>query len=267
MALGAFLPTSSAEHVRAAIRNEELLLARSWAELDGLIRRHSLNAALVDPAADGSTKIQEVVGLLRKYPSTLLVAYVPLSASTFKAVFELSTHGLSRVVVHSPRQDELRKTIELISASGLTKEFLGAIEASLGRLKPVLLRAVLELFDRPHRFESAADISLQAQTGLRDTYRSFYSAKLGTPKKLVTIAKLLRGYAYLRHSQDTIQSVSDKLGYSDARIFKEHVSTVFGCSPSRLRTCERGNAVVMQLLEWFYKPRDKTQPESCKDFS
>jgi len=252
--LAAFLPVDSADHIRSIVRHGDFLLARSWNELQGLIPQQRLDAVLVDPAADGSMKPGEVLALLRKYPSAPLVAYVPLSAGSLKAVFELSRHGLSRAMLHPARQEKVRRIIEIVSANALISAFLGAIEPSLGKLRPAVLQTIQELFERPHRFESGADLALHAGVAVRELYRDFCLALLGTPKKLVVIAKLLRGYSYLRHSKASVQRVATKLGYSDKRVFTAHVGAVFGCSPIELRTCGDIDGAAMQLLDWFYKP-------------
>ena len=254
MTLAAFLPVDSVAHVRSVARNDHVILARSWEMLDRVIVDHPINAVVLDPCADGSMNIEAVANLLRRHPSLPLLAYVGISEPNLKAVLKLSKLGISQVLLHPPDKTRLWEAAERVSANQLSHDFLSFMGIAQVKLPVAIARAVRDLFERPNRYETAADIALEARSSVKKLYRSFEGAQLGSPKKLLTAAKMLRGYAYLRIPRYTVHDVCIQVGYSDARIFAAYTRTIFGCSPSSLK-CERNSGeIVRHLLDWFYKP-------------
>jgi AraC-like DNA-binding protein len=233
---------------------ESLRLARSWTELDSMIDDSIVRAAIIDPAADGSMKINAVARLFKRHTGVPTVAYVPLSGRNFKAIFMLSRIGLSEALVHPVRQDHFWQVIERVSSGKPPKDFLSFMAISRVNLPPSLALAVRDMFERPERYETATDIALQARFPVKRVYRSFQAAKLGTPKRLLTAAKVLRAYGYLRGRRYKVDEARVKVGYSDSRIFAEHVRAIFGCTPSSLRAEPNQQEVLRQALEWFCKP-------------
>jgi AraC-like DNA-binding protein len=131
---------------------------------------------------------------------------------------------------------------------------LRAMETRITRLPPELSRTVVDLFERPHRYDCGEDIARDARISVRSLYRAFERSGLGSPKKMLTVAKLARGYTYLVSSSTRLGRVSQRIRYSRPRLFSEAVGEVFGCSPCKLRKHSDSNEVVLQLLEWLYKP-------------
>ena len=76
------------------------MVASSWEELESLIRRKPVSVVVLDPSADGSLNVGAVAGLLKRYPSLPLIAYVTLNAPAFKAIAQLGKLGLEDVVLH-----------------------------------------------------------------------------------------------------------------------------------------------------------------------
>ena len=257
MTLAAFLPRAFAVHVRTTVPNEQVLFAQSWQELDSLVALSSVNVGILDPSASGAPEIATVIALIRKHPSVPLLAYVPLTEQSFRAVATLSKYGLADAIVHPSDEKRLGNAIDTCGRTSLIRELLGTLEVALAKLSPEVLRAVQDLFERPKRYETGADIARSARTPIKNVYRDFQAADLGTPKKLVTVAKLLCGYCYLRSSSNSIRGICRKLGYSRPQIFAEYSSKVFGCYPSSLRTADDVE-VVRSLLDWFYKPSGKS---------
>lgn len=257
MKLATFLPVRSAYHVQATVGRENVLHSRSWVELESLLAKQRVTAVLVDPAVDSVSSTNEALRFLREYPSIPFLAYVSLNARTFSSVARLSKHGLADAVLHPADEQALLGAIEKASANSLVREFVGAFEASLGKLPPQLVSAIRDLFERPHRYELGTDIALQAGTAPAKVRLSMKAAKLGPAQKFVILAKLLRGYSYLRNSELTVQIVCRKLGYSDRRVFGMHTQAVFACSPSQLRGVADQGEIVKALLEWLYKPSQR----------
>ena len=85
------------------------------------------------------------------------------------------------------------------------------------------------------------------------------AAQLGSPKKLLIAAKVLRGFGYLRDPGYTVLDVSMKLGYKTPRIFSQHWVAVFGLTPARIRTRITDLGAVQSVLAWLRESGDDTE--------
>lgn len=231
-------------------------MAPNWSDFESFLSRPNVRLGLIDPAADGTMNLAAVERILDRRRSIPIVAYVDLSNEKLKAIGALAKRGLSRAFVH-PQRDEGVRILEItrrLPGDKLAYEFLGIVEARLALLEPHLFRAVQDLFERPHRYETAADIGRECGLSIKHLYRAFRKAQLSTPKKLVTTAKILRGYAYLQDTGELIRTVSRRLGYARPRVFSEQITEIFGYPPSRLRKNLDPSEVLLNLIEWLYKP-------------
>lgn len=255
MTIVAFLPAANADYLCRTLVVNDLILATSWSDLESHFSNPATSLALVDPSAEGDMNIAAVSRMLKHYRDTPVAAYVPLTCENLKAVLYLSARGLRQVFLHPLIDDGTQLCVFARRLAGhqLAYEFLGLFETRLPNLNPRLVSALTDLFERPQRYTSAADIGRESDLSTKCVYRAFAKAGLGTPRKFVTAAKLLRGYAYLRDGGDLIESVSKEVGYG-ARTFSSQVFEIFGCSPVRLRKEANFTEVVTQLVEWVQKP-------------
>jgi AraC-like DNA-binding protein len=261
MAIAAFLPPANADYVCHTLVANDLILATSWSDLESHMRNPATSLTLVDPSAEGEMNIAAVSRILKRHRDPPVAAYVPLSCENLKAVLYLSARGLRQVFLHPMIDDgkQLFVFARRLAGHHLAYEFLGLFETRLACLHPRLVSALTDLFERPHRYETAADIGRESRLSTKCVYRVFQRAGLGTPKKFVTAAKLLRGYAYLREGSDCLKSVSKEVGYSGARTFSSQMAEIFGCSPVRLRKEANVTEVVAQLVEWVQKPDRRSE--------
>jgi AraC-like DNA-binding protein len=264
MILVAFLPAIGVESLRRFVAGEKLMLARSWHEVESLLRACAASALILDPCADGSMNVQSVIDLMRKFPTTPVMAYVSMTGPNLKAVFELSRHGLSDAVVRSPNEPtrQLSKVLNRASIHTNVSDLLGWMERSLAELPPLVAQAVVDLFERPHRYTTAADIALQGEVSTKALYRAFLTAHLMSPKKLLVVAKLLRGYALMRDSGLVVRDVAASVGYTRPANFSQHCVDVFGSPPRALRNEPSREEVVRTLLDWLCKPSPHSQQHS-----
>jgi hypothetical protein len=151
-----------AAHIKTALPNENLLLAHSWQDLDSVLAARPVSVAVLDPSASGWIDLPAVIGLLRKYPSLPFLAYVSLTEQNFKAIATLSNYGLADANVHPADDRRFCKTIEPLFRTRLVREFLGTLEIALGTLSRGVIRAVQDLFERPHGYETGPDIAASA---------------------------------------------------------------------------------------------------------
>jgi AraC-like DNA-binding protein len=87
-------------------------------------------------------------------------------------------------------------------------------------------------------------------------YRNLDAAKLGSPKRLLIAAKVLRGFGYLRDPGYSVLDVSIKLGYKTARIFSHHWVSIFGLTPARVRNRLTDDDAVEHVLRWIRGAED-----------
>ena len=259
MSVAAFLPTRLLAHVKHVFADEpELLVASSWEELESLIRRKPVSVVILDPSADGIMNVSAVAGLLKRYPSLPLIAYVTLHAPAFNAVAQLGRLGLEDVVLNrfDEAPERFRERVEQVQGNALTHTVITALGDRLGLLPRQLSVTIENLFDQPHRYASALDLAMEAGIAIVSVYRNLDAARLGSPKRLLVAAKVLRGFGYLRDPGYSVLDVSIKLGYKTARIFSQHWVSVFGVTPARVRTRLTDEAAIESVLRWLATPDD-----------
>jgi AraC-like DNA-binding protein len=233
-------------------RDEKVLVAHTWAELERMVEMQPVTVALVDPSTDGGARTIEFERLSRAYPSLPIIAYMPLTASAFQAVSRLSRLGLEHVILysHDDSPERIIATLERVRSSPLTERFVQSLRPQLQMLPISVSEVIVDMFAQPHRFPNAHDLAAGANISLVKLYRAFHSARLAAPKKMVIAAKLLRAYAHLLDPGQSIGGASSKLAYRNPRIFAEHTNDVFGLNPSKVRSHLSEDQVVTRLLEW-----------------
>ena len=264
LSVATFLPSRLLTHVKHVLADEpEIFVASSWQELESFIRRKPISVVILDPTADGIMNVSAVAGLLKRYPSLPLIAYVTLHAPQFNAVAQLGRLGLKEVVLHhfDDEPEGFRQRVERVEGNALTHDILEALRDRLSKLPRQLSVAVENLFDQPHRYMSALDLGMEAGIAIVSVYRNLDSAQLGSPKRLLIAAKVLRGFGYLRDPGYSVLDVSIKLGYKAARIFSEHWVSVFGVTPARVRTRITDEAAIESVLRWLGAGDDDSLPD------
>ena len=253
LSVAAFLPARLLAHLKHVFADEpELLVASSWQELESFIRRKPVSVVILDPSADGTLNVGAVAGLLKRYPSLPLIGYVTLHAPAFKAIAQLGRLGLEDVVLHrfDDAPDRFLDRIEQVHGNSLTHRVIEELHDSLRQLPRQLYAKIENMFDQPHRYSSALDLAGDG-VAIVGIYRNLDAAGLGSPKRLLIAAKVLRGFGYLRDPGYSVLDVSIKLGYKTARIFSHHWVSVFGVTPARVRRRLTDEAAVEHVLRWI----------------
>jgi AraC-like DNA-binding protein len=253
LSVAAFVPPRLLTHLKHVFADEpELLVASSWQELESFIRRKPVSVVILDPSADGTLNVGAVAGLLKRYPSLPLIGYVTLHAPAFKAIAQLGRLGLEDVVLHrfDDAPDRFLERIEQVQGNSLTHRVVEELHESLRQLPRQLYAKIENMFDQPHRYSSALDLAGDG-VAIVGIYRNLDAAGLGSPKRLLIAAKVLRGFGYLRDPGYSVLDVSIKLGYKTARIFSHHWVSVFGVTPARVRRRLTDEAAVEHVLRWI----------------
>lgn len=240
-------------HIQHVLSPEgEIVVARSWHELDDIIRAQPIEVVVADPAADGVLKAEEIARLLQQYPSLPVVAYVGVAAPQMRAILDLSKSGLQHVVLHRFEDSTARFSalINRVRGDPLSRRMLAELGPYLSQLPLELAAAVEDMFRRPSRFETALDLGVAAGIPSVRLYRSFDIAGLGSPKKLLIAAKLLRASAYLRNPGYAVANVAAKVGYKYSRKFTHHCVMVFGMNPARVRKRLSEEDSIVLIRKW-----------------
>jgi methylphosphotriester-DNA--protein-cysteine methyltransferase len=251
--LAALLPPRLLRHVEYVMgRDEAVLVAHTWAELERIVEMQPVSAVLVDPSSGGGTRTIQFERLTAAYPSLPIIAYMPLTASAFHAVSKLARAGLEHVILycHSDSPDRMIATLASVRSNPLTDRFVESLRPRLEMLPHAVSKVVVDMFAEPHRFPNAQDIAAGANISFVRLSRAFHTARFASPKKMVVAAKLLRAYSHLLDPGQSISGASAKLAYRKPRIFAEHTHDVFGLNPSEVRSHLSEDQVVTRLLEW-----------------
>lgn len=247
----AYLSPPLVGHFRHVAGSEHSVeFAASWESLHEGIRRRVVDVVVLDPAADGTIRLEEIQTLVTLYPMQAKVLYLALTPPSLKAVVELARHGLTQVVLHRFDDDAVRFRALLSRQIGGANAdlMLAELAGQLSQLSTPLARAVRMLFQNPHRFWNAQDLAIAAGMARRTMYRELEAAGFASPRLLVQAARVLRAFSYLREPGHRVSDVAEKLGYPSSRGLLKHARELTGSLPSELRDGIDDGELVARLL-------------------
>ena len=254
MDVAAFLPPVLLAHLRVVLGAEHTIYpVEGWDELEFLVRRSSVDVAVVDPSADGLVRVTEIRSLVERYPTLPMVLYTSLSPQTLKALVELAKHGAQQVVLHRFDDAPVKflSVLERQPGSTLSSLILEELSEPIGALPSALARAVERMFKRPGQFFGVPDLASAAQMPRRTVYRYFEAVGLASPRLVVTGARMLRAYSYMREPGHSLLDVATKLGYTQQQLRRSMVELV-GQTPVRVRAAVDAEQFVGMLAIQLY---------------
>jgi AraC-like DNA-binding protein len=256
----ALLPPPLLAHLKRVLERAEadrephaVVGAADWGDLGRRLRREPADVLVVDPVADGRSRVPELAAIVEQQPALPVVVYTTFSPSAARALVELAKHGVHQVVFHrfDDEPGRLRELIEQQPGMKLGDEVLRRLAVPLARLPVPVQRAVERLFRHPREFE-AGDLAASAGVPVRTLYRMLESAGLASPALVVRGARLLRAYSLLRGGRTTAEDVASKLRYSSRQLFAKHVRGAFGATVAELRRSVGPEELVERLTELVY---------------
>ena len=254
MDVAAFLPSLLLAHLRVVLGTEHTVYpVEGWDELEFLVRRSSVDVAVVDPSADGLVRVSEIRSLVEHYPTLPMVLYTSLSPQTLKALVELAKHGAQQVVLHrfDDAPAKFLSVLERQPGSTLSSLILEQLSEPIAALPSALARAVERMFKRPGQFFGVPDLASAAQMPRRTVYRYFEAVGLASPRLVVTGARMLRAYSYMREPGHSLLDVATKLGYTQQQLRRSMVELV-GQTPVRVRAVVDAEQFVGMLAIHLY---------------
>ena len=236
----AYLPPLQFAHLRAVLGERgphHLHQARTWAEVEAVLRRAAIDVAVLDPTAEGTVESAPIIAIARRFRSLPVVMYTQLTPGSLKGILALAKEGLTELVLHRFDDDpgRFRELLERLASNALAETLIVRLQPRLAMLPVALAGAVAECFRHPGRYGVAEDLARRGAASRRTLYRALDAAGLGSPSRVVKGARLLRAYAYLRDSGYSLEDVALKCGFGSRQRFARHVRTLAGMQPRELR--------------------------------
>lgn len=268
MDVAAFLNRQLLQHLTIVLGSHHSLhSAGEWSELRSTVQQRVIDVLVVDPVANGSSRVDVIEEIHRQFPSLPIIIYTSLSGSSMHAIAYLGRIGVEHVVLS--RFDDQRQRfldlIERVPGQALSDQMLRALAPELERLPVTVVRAIERLFRSPGRFRNAQDLAAAAGSILRTFYRQLDIAGIHSPRLLVAAARLLRVYSLLRDPGKQIKEVAASAGYHSQHQLTQHMRTLTGQTPRVVRQTVEPEQFVALLADGVRRPRridDGQEPDS-----
>ncbi len=254
MHVATFLSARLLTHLRLALgRSHTVLAARSWGGFEHYARTSPVDVAVVEPCAFGDDRSADVSGFMQRHPSLPLVVYASISPAAMKATAAVARYGVRQVVLYGydDAPARLRETIEAQPTNALASRLLTALRPQLDLLPAPVRGAVTIAISAPARFHHAPDLCAASGVTLRTVYRHLAAAGLGSPRRIVTAARLLRAFSYMREPGHSLEDVSAKLGYRRPRYLAANMREAVGATPQSFRAWMTPEEFVGRLAAWI----------------
>jgi AraC-like DNA-binding protein len=212
--------------------------ALDWAHADAIIRRQPVDVLVVDPQFDVTEpRADRIRALHTRYRSLPMIVYSVLAAQTLRPLVELGQEGLEALILYGLDDDpqHLRQVLERQPGIALSERLLERLQRPLSRVPARVAQAVERLVRNPSAFRGVPDVATAAGVPRRSLYRHFERAGLVTPRELVSGARLLRAYAFLREPAYALASVASHVRFTDADAMARAMKWGVGTTPARSR--------------------------------
>lgn len=227
--------------------------AKTRDELEAIVRDESVTIVIIDPAVEGTLRIEEVSGLVRKYPLLYFIIYTSVSAMGLNTIVQLSRSGVIDVITEGfdDSPSLLRVKLIQLECTALARTNFQGLLPSLNNLPEEIVCALKDMFQRPQNYTSTVDLAREAGVAVSRLYNSFELAQLASPRDFLVGAKVWHGYSYLTGPGGTVGRVAAQLGYKQTRVFASHVTMVFGVPPSALRAGLSVDEARERIFRWL----------------
>lgn len=234
MALIAALLPKAADRTAlgAATDDHGLAWARNWRELDLLVKREPVAAAVADLHAErGKDGVLRVYRFARRYPRTPIVVWGDLDG---RDLYRLGKAGASDVVVGADTTNAglVRELLTTLTTDDLAAEVDGRLERQVGADGRALVRLAARLIP------SGAQVpELATATGVSVSTLERRCERWGlpTPGHLLLWLRIIYGLNWLLEPGRSVESVARQLGYSSGAAFRRAIKVTVGGQPTPLR--------------------------------
>lgn len=249
----ACLPAGRLERLRAAINGPHpLYAAADWEQAAIHVRGQRVDVLVVDPSfGSGEPDPAPIMALRVRFRSLPFVIYSSLHASTAPALALLGRAGFQDVVLEGIDDDPWRLREMLTSQPGvsLAAQLLERLEPALREVPEELARAVERVIHTPAAFTGVPDLAAAADVSRRTIYRECERAHLASPREIIAAARVLRAYAFLRTSDQTIEEVAASLRFSSVHHLTNAMRWACGMTTARARERIAPDELIDLLVE------------------
>jgi AraC-like DNA-binding protein len=233
----AHLPLARLRYLRETMAPDHRVQSvDSWGEFLDRVRQDRPHVVVVDPTVELSDREIAVDAVQAASTMVPVVVYTALSPSAARAVQTLRAASAC-VWLLAGIDDEaarFRLVLEKYQAPGIEDALVVPLLAALGATaaRPTIASAVRQLFRAPARFRTAKDLAAAAGVTRRWLNECLGNAGLAPARVLVSTARVLGAYNYLRKSRETIARTAAHFGYPDVKSLRRHAQDLTGMPPS-----------------------------------
>jgi AraC-like DNA-binding protein len=256
-------PAKLARLQGAAGDRHRLFVALDWAHADIIIRRQPVDVLVVDPqfASAGEARTESIRRVRDRYRALPMIVYSVLAAQTLLPLVELGREGLEQLLLYGLDDDpqHIREALERQPGIVLSEQLLSRLRVPLGRVTPAIGDAVEHLIRNPAAFRAVPDIVAVSGVPRRSLYRHLERAGFVSPRELLSGARLLRAYAFLRQPTYSLELVASHLRFTDAEAMTKAMKWGVGITPARARDRMGAEEFVARLAERLWPPGKRSE--------
>jgi AraC-like DNA-binding protein len=253
LSIVAYLPKPFRIRLRAGVQPPHTLdFSESWADVVFLVRRSHVDAFFVDCAIEPNA-VATIARFIEEFPSVAVILYSTLTVSTMQCVKQIAKKGLHEVLLADVEDTPLRigHLLESIPQSRLVPLVVFHLSKELGRLDATIAERVRAIFENPFMIRSVDELAAYCGMSRTVLYETFADVGLGSPKRLIIGARLMRAYVYLQDRGQGFRFVVRKCGFAEYRTLRDHLTAAFGLSVAELRQWDDQDILVRRLVAWM----------------
>lgn len=216
----------------AATPTHRTAWARNWRDLDSMVKRQPVAAAIADLHAErGKDGVLRVFRFAERYPFTPILVWGELDG---RDLFRLGKAGAVDVVVSQDAGNVplVAELVGRVTTDDLTSRIDGRLEAVVGEEARALVRSAAgRIPDGIQVPELAAAHGISVST----LERRCEQWGLPTPGHLLLWLRVVQGLKWLLEPGRSVESVASQLGYSSGAAFRRAIKATLGGRPTPLR--------------------------------
>lgn len=233
--------------LRSAIRGRHAVEpCASWDEVLRLCETRPVHVAIIDLFHDGAMNLDPVRQLKRQFPRMATVAYVDVTESRGRDLFDAGRSGVDALLVANVDDDavNIAATIERAEARGVA----GVLRTMLEGLRPTARDALLLAVTRAHEHLTPEDLARRLSLSRRVLAKHLEQGGLPSPQRLITWARLLVAAHLLEDPERSADNIALALHFPSGSSFRNTCQRYLSATPSEVRK-NGGAAWVLSRMQ------------------
>lgn len=260
MHVAARLPPDLLARIRSVLSpSDQLFVASDWADLSEVLRAHSVDLIVFDPASERPDPMSEIatspssaLSILAEFRGVPAIAYTAYTRESMRALLPAARSGVQQVVLRGfdDTRDRLRDLIDQAGARILGERLLAVMVPLLERSgAPIeVIEAITRLFHSPQSFRTVPQLAAAAgrQRGMLD--RWLHRAGLAPAKVIMLSARVAWTHHYAQSPGYRFKVLALRLGYRGTLPLSRHIKWMTGMTPTMMRRQLTPDELVPLLL-------------------